>query len=80
LLWGVIGTIVISSQVFYSTMLPLLDRKAITVVFANVEDILLTNTVRSQVFILHFQQCSSIPADLHELAGRTPEGVPIVRG
>jgi hypothetical protein len=26
-------------------MMPLLDRKAITVVFANIEDILLTNTV-----------------------------------
>jgi hypothetical protein len=27
-------------------MIPLLDTKAVTVVFANVEDILLTNTVR----------------------------------
>lgn len=31
--------------VFYANMLPLLDEKAITVIFANVEDILLTNTV-----------------------------------
>ncbi|KDQ59802.1 hypothetical protein JAAARDRAFT_56764 [Jaapia argillacea MUCL 33604] len=30
--------------VFYSSMLSLLDQKAITVIFANVEDILLTNT------------------------------------
>jgi hypothetical protein len=28
-------------------MIPLLDNKAVTVVFANVEDILLTNTVRA---------------------------------
>ena len=27
-------------------MLPLLDMKAVTVIFANIEDILLTNTVR----------------------------------
>jgi hypothetical protein len=32
-------------QVFYTSLLPVLDRKAITVVFANVEDLLLTNTV-----------------------------------
>ncbi|KAJ7590631.1 hypothetical protein C8J56DRAFT_887202 [Mycena floridula] len=31
-------------EVFYSSMMPMLDRKGITVVFANVEDILLTNT------------------------------------
>ncbi|KAF7972256.1 hypothetical protein HWV62_18572 [Athelia sp. TMB] len=31
-------------EVFYSSMIPLLDQKAITVIFANVEDILLTNT------------------------------------
>jgi actin cytoskeleton-regulatory complex protein PAN1 len=31
--------------VFYANILSLLDEKAITVVFANVEDILLTNTV-----------------------------------
>ncbi|KAF8216277.1 hypothetical protein K438DRAFT_1953239 [Mycena galopus ATCC 62051] len=31
-------------ETFYSSMMPLLDRKAITVVFANIEDILLTNT------------------------------------
>ncbi|KAJ4490290.1 hypothetical protein J3R30DRAFT_3278216 [Lentinula aciculospora] len=30
-------------EVFYSKLLPLLDRKAITVIFANIEDILLTN-------------------------------------
>lgn len=27
-------------------MLPLLDMKAVTVIFANIEDILITNTVR----------------------------------
>jgi hypothetical protein len=32
-------------QVFYSKTLPLLDEKAAKVVFANIEDILLTNTV-----------------------------------
>ncbi|KAF7298359.1 Actin cytoskeleton-regulatory complex protein [Mycena kentingensis (nom. inval.)] len=31
-------------ETFYSSMMPLLERKAITVVFANIEDILLTNT------------------------------------
>ncbi|KAJ8093458.1 hypothetical protein PM082_020315 [Marasmius tenuissimus] len=31
-------------EVFYASMLPLLDTKAVTVVFANIEDILLTNT------------------------------------
>ncbi|KAF7359085.1 Actin cytoskeleton-regulatory complex protein [Mycena sanguinolenta] len=31
-------------ETFYSSMMPLLDRKAITVIFANIEDILLTNT------------------------------------
>ncbi|KAJ3879158.1 hypothetical protein F5051DRAFT_403673 [Lentinula edodes] len=30
-------------EAFYSKLLPLLDRKAITVIFANIEDILLTN-------------------------------------
>ncbi|KAJ3827567.1 hypothetical protein F5880DRAFT_1609212 [Lentinula raphanica] len=30
-------------EVFYSKLLPLLDRKAIVVIFANIEDILLTN-------------------------------------
>ena len=34
-------------DVFYSSMLPLLDEKATTVIFANIEDILLSNTVRS---------------------------------
>lgn len=42
--------IVLDVQVFYSSMLPLLSRKEVTVVFANIEDLLLTNTVR---FILH---------------------------
>ncbi|CAK5279140.1 unnamed protein product [Mycena citricolor] len=31
-------------ETFYARMLPILERKAITVVFANIEDILLTNT------------------------------------
>ncbi|THH31859.1 hypothetical protein EUX98_g2302 [Antrodiella citrinella] len=31
-------------EVFYRNLLPILDEKAITVIFANVEDILLTNT------------------------------------
>jgi len=35
------------SQVFYSSLLPTLSEKEITVVFANIEDTLLTNTVRS---------------------------------
>jgi hypothetical protein len=39
------GTGLTWRQTFYSSMMPLLDRKAITVVFANIEDILLTNTV-----------------------------------
>lgn len=32
-------------QVFYANIMPLLDNKAITVIFANIEDIMLTNTV-----------------------------------
>ena len=35
------------SQVFYSSMLSILSEKEITVVFANIQDILLANTVRS---------------------------------
>lgn len=34
-------------QVFYSSLLSSLSEKETTVVFANIEDILLTNTVRS---------------------------------
>ena len=33
-------------QIYYSKTMPLLDEKAVKVVFANIEDILLTNTVR----------------------------------
>ena len=36
-------------QVFYGSMLNILDQKAIAVIFANVEDILLTNTVRTRM-------------------------------
>ena len=36
-----------TSQVFYSSLLPILSEKEVTVVFANIEDILLINTVRS---------------------------------
>jgi len=36
-------------QVFYANIMPLLDDKASTVIFANVEDILLTNTVRFRI-------------------------------
>ena len=36
-----------TSQVFYSSLLSILSEKEITVVFANIEDILLANTVRS---------------------------------
>jgi actin cytoskeleton-regulatory complex protein PAN1 len=32
-------------KVFYTSLMPILDQKANTVIFANVEDILLTNTV-----------------------------------
>ncbi len=38
------GLLTSNPQVFYSTMLPLLSRKEITVIFANIEDILLANT------------------------------------
>lgn len=37
-------------QVFYANIMPLLDDKATTVIFANVEDILLTNTVRLRIW------------------------------
>jgi hypothetical protein len=33
-------------EVFYASILPILSEKEATVVFANVEDLLLTNTVR----------------------------------
>ena len=36
----------ITYQIFYSKTMPLLDEKAVKVLFANIEDILLTNTVR----------------------------------
>ncbi len=41
------------SQVFYRGLLPHLDEKAATVIFANVEDILLTNTVSEAVPLLN---------------------------
>jgi hypothetical protein len=40
-------------------MLPLLDTKAITVIFANVEDLLITNTVMHGTYLL-----SGICADI----------------
>lgn len=36
-------------QVFYTNLIPILDQKAVTVIFANVEDILLTNTVNEVI-------------------------------
>jgi actin cytoskeleton-regulatory complex protein PAN1 len=46
-------------DVFYASMLPLLDDKATAVIFANIEDILLSNTVsasemsfRAQLIVL----------------------------
>lgn len=36
--------LIMTLQVFYSSMLQLLSLKEITVIFANIEDILLTNT------------------------------------
>ena len=46
-----------TSQVFYSSLLSILSEKEITVVFANIEDILLVNSVRSiwytQIFIFN---------------------------
>ncbi|KAF4578312.1 hypothetical protein EYR36_000119 [Pleurotus pulmonarius] len=44
-------------EVFYSSMLPLLDTKAVTVVFANVEDILLTNTSFMSVLEERQKEC-----------------------
>ena len=60
-------------------MLSILDEKAITVIFANVEDILLVNTVRAMdslhvatVFILTLQ------SDVFELVGGEAEGLSAV--
>jgi actin cytoskeleton-regulatory complex protein PAN1 len=39
-------------------MLPLLDTKAITVIFANVEDILLTNTVMRRSWTFLYDICA----------------------
>ena len=41
---GVGRRLIVGNQVFYASLLRLLDDKALTVIFANVEDILLANT------------------------------------
>lgn len=38
-------------ELFYSRLLDAMEHKAITVIFANVEDILLVNTVRNGFFL-----------------------------
>ena len=55
-------------QVFYSGLLPILDLKAVTVIFANVEDILLTNTVSK--LDTHIYYLTENYADILELSGR----------
>lgn len=65
------------SQVFYTRLLPLLDQKAITVIFANIEDLLLTNTVS----IAHHAIAISflkLFVDFFEFSRRTTEGMPFV--
>lgn len=59
-------------------MLDMLERKAIIVVFANVEDILLTNTVRLHILPLKNHLLNNA-ADLPELIGRASERLQTVR-
>lgn len=55
-------------------MLPLLSEKEVTVVFANVEDILLTNTV-SKTDYCSMKIKIRICLGVYELLGRTAEGM-----
>jgi hypothetical protein len=59
-------------------MLPLLSRKEVTVVFANIEDILLTNTVSYNKPLLKFT-LSEVATDSDELSGGKTERVSTVR-
>lgn len=51
----------IAHQIFYSQTLPLLEEKAAKVVFANIEDVLLTNTVRRPDRIAKYQLLNTEP-------------------
>ena len=62
-------------QHFYANVLPMLDEKARTVVFANVEDILLMNTVSSGLPVAPGALPHSIVADVFELPGGASEGL-----
>lgn len=57
----------------------MLDPKAITVIFANIEDILLINTVCFQCFSLH-RSCLSkcVCLDVSKLIGGATKGLPLV--
>lgn len=61
--------------------MPMLDQKAITVIFANIEDLLLTNTVRYPAWLIEIVNSIQYPAavDLSKFSRRTSERVPIVR-
>lgn len=60
-------------------MLPMLDQKAITVIFANVEDILLTNTVSETCIFFGFWRLLSLFADTSELARRATKRMSALR-
>lgn len=59
-------------EVFYTNLLELLDQKATTVVFANIEDILLCNTVSMCDNIITL---SNDATDLPQRTGRKAEGL-----
>ena len=65
-------------QHFYANVLPMLDEKARTVVFANVEDILLMNTVSSGLTAAPGALPHSITTDVFELPGGASEGLPSI--
>lgn len=66
------------TQVFYSSMIPLLDTKAITVVFANVEDILLTNTVRHSLLSTLSPASLTMALDFLQLLGRATKRLSVI--
>ena len=58
-------------------MMPLLSQKEVTVVFANVEDLLLVNTV-SVSGCRYLHRMLTDPIGICEFLGRSTKGVPVV--
>jgi hypothetical protein len=63
-------------QVFYSSMMDMLEPKAKAVIFANVEDLLLMNTV--PCFLIYWLNWSDGFPDIPELTRRPPTQLPSV--